>query len=176
MSVAVAPIVEGHGDVDAVGVLLRYMLPGCRVATPVRLPKSKMQIESELQKMAAIARSNIRTGEEGLLLLILDADSDCPAELGPKLLRTLTGRFSDVKCYVAVVKREFESWIAGGVLGVADPEQAGDPKGLVKTANNGVYRESVDQARFASRIDHDLLKQRSASFRRFSEYLSRFKE
>jgi len=173
MTWTIAPIVEGHGDVQAVPVLLRLLAPTVRVASPVRFPKTKLLIESELRRAVSIARSNISDPARGLVLLILDCDEDCPASLGPRLLQVMHSVASPASCFVVVVKREFESWIVGGhpLLDESNPEAAGMPKNLIATINGGQYKETVDQARFAAAIEPQRLFTRSQSFRRLFDRL-----
>ena len=166
----VAPIVEGHGDVQAVPVLLRKLNPEVRIAPPVRFPKSKLMLEADLARAVKIARANIDAPEFGLLLLLLDADEDCPAIEGPRLLQTMRSAAWNVPCFVAFAKREFESWIIGGNsrFGDLDPDAIGAAKARIVQVNGGRYKETVDQAALTSHIDIARLEQCSASFRRLA--------
>jgi len=173
----VAPIVEGHGDVAALRVLLGKIAPAIRVARPVRFPKSKLvKVETELVRAVRIAGANIRPGETGLILLLIDGDEDCPAKLAPELLASMNKGARDIHCLVVFAVREFESWIVGGHpdLDIADPEHAGKAKGRIEKINGGLYQQSVDQARLASRIEVDRLRPHSPSFRRFAERIENF--
>jgi len=184
----VVTIVEGHGDTESLPILLRLIDPSLRIPTPVRVPKSRLiragtglADAGVVARYARIALSNVRADELAdkrfLLLLLLDADDDCPATLGPSLLeamRSTTGHAAH--CFAAVAKREFESWIIGGHpdINEQDPDAAGSPKKRIAAINGGKYKESVDQPRFTSRIDLERLGDRSPSFRRLADRLRDF--
>lgn len=165
MSFVVAPIVEGHGDVAAVPVLLRRMAPSLLVARPVRFPRSQLVVEAHLCRAAAIANANI--GERGAILLVMDADEDCAASLGPELEARLADKFPGRTCRVVLVVREFEAWIVGGdpKYQVDDADSAGDMKGRIREAL-GLYKETADQPRLIAKSDIDRLTRVSRSFRR----------
>jgi hypothetical protein len=173
VSFTVAPIVEGHGDVAAIPLLIRGLAPAVQVARPVRFPKTRLVIATELARAVSIARANIRDAAAGLVLLVLDADEDCAAALGPELLKTMRAASGGVDCFVAIAVREFESWIVGGHpdIDVAEPEVAGKPKDRIARVNDGLYKETADQPRFTSAIDPARLRARCRSFRRLVERL-----
>src|SRR2546422_7828902 len=85
------PIVEGYGEVPAVPILLRRIvdafLPNTYaiVGTPIRIPRSKLVKEGELERAVQLAITKL-DGEPGVVVVIVDADDDCPAVLGPALL------------------------------------------------------------------------------------------
>lgn len=174
MTIEVAPIVEGHGDVQAVPILLRRIEPGLVVRAPVRVPKSKLVrpgsvVDADaVRRAASIAAANIADRFSGLLLFVLDADDDCAARLGPELTEATRSSGIQRRAAVVIACREFESWIVGGIqaFGVESPEAAGDPKGRIRAANGDRYSETVDQPRFASRIDVGVLSERAKSFAR----------
>lgn len=165
MSVVVAPIVEGYGDVAAVPVLLRRMEPTLDVKRPVRFPKSRLQMPEHLHRAALIAASNIIG--TGAVLLIMDADEECAATVGPSLQTQLEATLPNCLCRVVLPVREFEAWIVGGddIYGVHDPDSAGNLKGRLRQ-NHGVYSETVDQPSLIARADLEILANRSRSFRR----------
>ncbi len=129
--VALGLVVEGHGEVQALPVLLRRIArkvaPEAHVilAKPVRVPKGKLlRDEKELLRAArlaerkAAAAASDRTFQDipatvGILVLV-DADQDCPAEVGPVWRKRLEERFPDHPVAVVLAKREFESWFVAG--------------------------------------------------------------
>ncbi|CAG0990832.1 hypothetical protein PHYC_02287 [Phycisphaerales bacterium] len=172
MNFTIAPIVEGHGDVAALPVLIRKLLPGAAVARPVRFPRSRLTgTEGHLERAVRIAAANI--AERGLVLLVVDADESCAATLGPELLGRMRSGAGSLPCIVAIPVREFEAWIVGGIesYGVMDPD-SGDLKGRIKDSE-GQYLETVDQPRLSAAIDVELLYGRSRSFRHFADSLRR---
>ncbi|MCC7349574.1 MAG: hypothetical protein IT446_03315 [Phycisphaerales bacterium] len=175
MSFTVAPIVEGHGDVPAIRVLLNRMNPSFHVATPVRYPRSKLILPEHLSRAAQIAATNIRC--KGGLLLMLDADEDCAKTLGPKLQDRLEKCLPNVLCRVVLPVREFEAWIVGGNnrYVTIDPDSTGDLKGKIKSIH-GHYKETVDQPKLIAAADLELLRQRSRSFRHLQKIVNEFTE
>src|SRR5829696_9022736 len=85
----IVPVVEGQSEVLAFGELLRRLLYRLEVydvtvAQPFRVPRSRVVREGEVERavrMAVAARDGATA-----VLVVLDADDDCPARLGPSLL------------------------------------------------------------------------------------------
>lgn len=175
MSFVVAPIVEGHGDVQAVPLLIRRLHQGTTVGKPVRFPKNKLIIPEHLKRAADIAASNI-TGR-GAVLLVMDADEDCAAELGPQLEARLCRILPQHLCRVVLAVREFESWIVGGhsEFDVANPDDAGSLKARIR-ARFGIYKETVDQPRLIASSNLERLSTCSRSFCRFKKVLAEILE
>ncbi len=173
MTFDVAPIVEGHGDVAALPVLLRRMGPSLNIKRPVRFPKSRLLIDDHLRRAVEIAASNITA--RGAVLLVMDADESCAATLGPELEAKLNSIAPKHTSRVVLPVREFEAWIVGGDLSyeVGDPESCGDLKRRIRQ-HRGVYGESVDQPRLISSVDLTILEQRSRSFRRLRKVVDEF--
>jgi len=165
MSFVIAPIVEGHGDVVALPVLLRRIAPSLPVKRPVRFPKSKLLSSDDLERAARIAASNIP--EAGAILLVMDSDEECAASLRARLEEQLSRTSPNHLCRVVLAVHEFEAWIVGGDprYQVEHPDAAGDLKGRIRR-RFGVYSETADQARLVAGADLDLLGQRSRSFQR----------
>src|SRR5450759_85930 len=97
MKVWIACIVEGHGETSAVPILLRRMAVAIashielQIPHPIRLPKSKLLMPGELEKAVQLAAAKVAPA--GGLLILMDADDDCPATLAPALLaRAQTAR------------------------------------------------------------------------------------
>jgi hypothetical protein len=114
MSVHFACIVEGHGEVQAVPVLLRRLAStldpalSLQVAQPIRVTKSKLLRPRELERTVELAARKV--GSAGAIFILLDSDDDCPATLGPELLQRARAARGDVPIAVVLAKREFEAW------------------------------------------------------------------
>jgi len=87
----VVAIVEGAGEVAALPVLLRrltdWKTPGTYVdvATPIRVRRDRfLNREEEFARHMLLAAA--KCGDDGWILVVLDADDDCPAELAPAIL------------------------------------------------------------------------------------------
>ena len=89
----IVPVVEGQSEVRAVPVLLRRLLNERQrydviVARPVRVHRTSVVKEGEIERAVVLARRR-REGCHAVMVL-LDADDDCPAELGPELLNRIS--------------------------------------------------------------------------------------
>lgn len=128
--------------------------------------------EAGLEAVLPLAVAQME-GRAGAILIIVDADDDCPAELGPRLAATARSRVPNVPVEVVLANREFESWFLAalpslaGVAGLPptstvppDPESIRDAKGYLR---NLAGRYS-DQPRFAARIDLEMACANSPSF------------
>ena len=84
--VTIASIVEGHGDVFALPKLLHRLAKGFPMVD-LRTPKPPWRrSRGSLVAAGGIEReveSNSWVGPSGGVLVLLDADDDCPAELAP---------------------------------------------------------------------------------------------
>ena len=88
-SPVLVPIIEGHSEVQSVPVLLRRLLAErkryeVKVVRPVRVGRYKVVRPGELERACELARR--RPEGCNAILLLLDADDDCPKELAPDLL------------------------------------------------------------------------------------------
>lgn len=164
-----AVIVEGEGDVAAMPVLLRrittsHSIWGIEVLPPMRLPRGKMVKEPELRRHVELAAR--RTGPEDAILVVLDADKDCPAELGPRLHGWAAGQRADRRVAVVVIPCEFEAWLLAGAIGLAGrrglpadlqpparPEHIRDAKGWLAERMARGYHETRDQEPFTASFD-----------------------
>jgi len=165
-------IVEGHGETSAVPILIRRILgeqrPGLvvQVPPPLRLSRGKITKPSELSR--AVELMARKAGEGSPILIFIDADDDCPAELGPQLLAVARSSRSDREIGVVVAQREFEAWYLAsasslrGIGGLPDDldappnhDQIRDAKGWLAQRMPSGYAPTVDQPKFAARFSLD---------------------
>lgn len=125
----VAPIVEGHGEVESVRALVGRIwreIGGdyVEVLAPVREKKDRLvdkrngRIKAEnLERSLVLAWEKLinppRPTDPTLVLILLDADDHCPATIGPGFIaeaRRLLPAEADVACVLANV--EYETWFA----------------------------------------------------------------
>ena len=189
----VVPIVEGHGEVDAVRILLQRIWTEIvhgdyvDVLSPIRHPKSKLTQEQGLDRAVKLASAKLSQqrpeGIPSLILVLLDADNDCPAELGPLLReRARSSTHLDVECVIA--NTEYETWFAraarspeeflelGDMPTPIDPEKQRSGKGWIKQRFRAAkYSETVDQARLTARMDLEEYQSRCPSCRRLCDKL-----
>lgn len=179
------PIVEGYSEVQSVPVLLRRLLAEwsryeVTVVKPVRVSRYKVVRPGELERACELARRRPRGCDA--ILLVLDADDDCPKELAPALLERARRAHADIPSAVVLAKSEFEAWFLGsleslrGVRGLAEtavsPEMAEDirdAKGYLSHQMTGgrTYVEVDDQPALANRFDLQSARQRCPSFDKF---------
>ena len=184
----VVPIVEGHGEVQAIRTLLWRTwteLLGAEyveVLQPVRQPRSKLVKESELQRAVKLGLlklgSSASTTDRKMVLVLIDADEDGPCVLGPKLLdwARQVHPDADVACVLANV--EYETWFVAaaeslrGLLDLPsderipeDPEALRLGKAWIERRFRGTkYSETVDQPRLTAQMDLSRCRSRSPSF------------
>jgi hypothetical protein len=176
-------IVEGHGEVKAVPLLLRRLGQQCdpslylNIPQPFRAGRYKLVKPGELERAVEIVARRLETRRA--ILILIDAEDDCPKELAPQLCARAERTRSDVPVGVVLAKREFEAWFLaaieslGGRRGLADalapvedPEAIRDVKRLLTRNMQGsrAYSETVDQPALAALFDLQLARERSDSF------------
>jgi len=142
MTLYVAPIVEGRTEVRSVERMLQRawveLLQGperLQVLQPTRgnrdalIDTNRDDLANKLgQGHAKLSQQLVRdSAGRGLLLLLLDAEGDCPKELAPALLqaaRQAQGN-ADIACVLA--KHMLENWIVGGASTLAGVNGLPDP-------------------------------------------------
>jgi hypothetical protein len=179
------PIVEGHAEVEAVPVLIRRLLAEfgryeVRIARPVRVKRYKVVRPGELERAFELARR--RTEGCDAILLLLDADDDCPKEVVPGLMERARDAVAGLPVAVVLAKSEFEAWFVGsleslrGVRCVTEtaispesPEDIRDAKGYLsrQMTPGRRYVEVDDQPALAESFDLALTRQRCPSFDKF---------
>lgn len=181
----IAAIVEGHGEVAALPILLRrlseWITPEVHVnvPTPIRVHRNRfLNRDVEFSRMLALAAG--KCGDDGWILILLDADDDCPVELGSRILARAKDCVPHRRISVVLPNREYEAWfIASAVsldgfrgfsidqLGVVNAEVPRDAKGWIGRQMNGrSYSETTDQVAFSARMNLQQASVGSRSFRK----------
>lgn len=135
-----ATIVEGHGEVEAVPFLIERILlaraPNAAIDVlrkPHRVPRGKM-LTGELARAIDLQARRVRP--DGAILVLLDSDDDCAAQLGPRLQETAQAAAQDLRVGVVLAVHEYESWLVASELDLAtiglQPEALADPNGWLK--------------------------------------------
>jgi hypothetical protein len=171
--VAIVPIVEGHAEIGSIPILLRR-LGITEVARPFRVKRNKIVKAGELERAVAQA---VRDRENAsAVLVILDADDDCPAVLGPLLHARCTAS-THLPSSVVLAKRELEAWFLGGIeslrgkRGISpdatwdrDPEEPRGAKQRVEEMMLGrSYLDTDDQPALMARLDISAARARCPS-------------
>ena len=154
MNVVIACIVEGHGDVEAVPIVVRRIAEKIdptivvNIPRPIRVSRTKIVEVAELDRAIELA---VRTIDHaGGILIIQDSDDDCPAALGPKLHDMAVRIRCDVPIGVVLAKFEFESWF------LAAAESIGGRRGLPNTLSSPCAPETIRGAKewLSHRMEH----------------------
>ncbi|MFT4050400.1 MAG: DUF4276 family protein [Solirubrobacterales bacterium] len=193
--IRIASIVEGHGEVEAVPILVRRLVthfdPSCTAdwIRPHRCPRSQLVADVSEMRDKAVARAIYDADSSGAVLVVLDSDDDCPVELSKAVAAKIEPACAarGVGFGIVVANREFEAWFLSapnsirGVRGIpedaefpSEPESVrGAKERLGKLMESGNYSPTVDQPRFSSAIDIEEARLSSRSFRRLCTEMER---
>lgn len=181
----VASIVEGDGEVAALPVLLRrlagWRCPGhdVEVLTPIRVYKDRfLNRPEEFSRHLQLAAA--KCGDAGWILVLFDADDDCPAHKGAAVLTQARSIIPHRRIAVVLANREYEAWFIAAAESLdgcrgfqsrdldagADPEAPRNAKGWMRERMPGGYGETTDQPAFTRRFDLAKAHGRSRSFRK----------
>lgn len=180
----VASIVEGDGEVDALPVLLRrigdWLSPGMGMALsrPIRVRRDRfLNRDTEFRRNLLLAAE--KCGDSGWILILLDADDDCPSELGANILQRARKIAPHRRISVVLANREYEAWFLAaadslhGKRGFSfdhpqnfDAERPRDAKGWMSSRMSTGYYPKTDQPAFSAMMDLQQARQNSRSFRK----------
>lgn len=181
----VVPIVEGDSEVVAFPILLRRLTAWLRpevwveIPYPIRVKRDRfLQKPEELRRCLLLARN--KAGNDGAVLVLLDADDDCPADLARTIRTRVQDTIGSFPAAVVLANREYEAWFLAaasslhGVRGFSfigpdpiDPELPRDAKGWISGRMAGKpYREVADQPALTAAMDLGQARDRSRSFRK----------
>jgi hypothetical protein len=175
------PIIEGQSEERSIGVLLRRMLAelgiyDIAIARPFRVKRNRVVRPGELERALTQAIRS-RSGATAVLVL-LDADDDCPATLARELLERGLGATA-LPVSVVLPKAEIEAWILAAIESVrghrgirddaaspADPESVRNAKRALSNLMVGTrgYVATDDQAALLNALDLSLAARRAPSF------------
>jgi len=177
------PVVEGYGEVEAVRVLLPRVLDHLGeqhvpIGPPIRHPRSKLVTKEGIEKVVGIAKRRPRCGA---VLIIFDADDDCPRTLGPQLRLWAEQAAGSTVVGLILARSEYESWFLASIESirgkrgvsptapvVPDPESIRDAKGWLSRQMPALhpYKETTDQPALSAEINIKSALSRSRSFRK----------
>ena len=181
----IAAIVEGEGEVKALPVLLRrlreWRTPAIfpQVLVPIRVRRDRfLNRDDEFRKYLLLAAA--KCGEDGWILVLLDADDDCPAELAAVISDRAQSLVAHRRISVVLANREYETWFIAAAqslhgqrgfnfdpANVIDAETPRNAKGWIGACMvAGNYREITDQPAFSAHMDLGQAFDRSRSFRK----------
>jgi hypothetical protein len=183
----IAPVVEGHGEDNAIRILLwrvwTEVLGGeyVEVLQPIRGKRFKIVKTSELERALDLAVLKLREDDSddlSMVLVLLDAEDDLPCVLGPDLLSRAQKVRSDMDISCVIANVEYETWFVAAAQSLSsflalpkdealplDPEKLGQGKGWIqRRIRRPKYSETVDQPAMTKAMDLGLCRQRSPSF------------
>lgn len=193
---SIYPIVEGHGEVAAVPILLRrfayevFETYEFEVLVPHRLPKNQMATASHLENAVTLARRKLDQCEgRHAILIVRDADDDCPGQDAPALLTRAERVAEPIPVSVVFAKREYESWLLAaiqslqGQRGIANDATAPINPELIRGAKEhleqycmiagATYSPTIDQPALTSRFSFEEARQACPSFNKLWRDLER---
>jgi hypothetical protein len=112
------PIVEGHGEVHAVPVLLRRLRDLAQaypleVNAPIRRHYCDFFEEQQVGKAVRIA---LKQDCDAILLMVDgDRDHDCPQHQAPQILDWAQAAAAGKPCAVVMAYREYEAWFLASI-------------------------------------------------------------
>jgi hypothetical protein len=186
----IQPIVEGHGEVQAVPVLLRRFQAHLReykfqIAHPIRRTRSQLIGEEQVRRSVRLAMG---TPQCAGILIVLDSDDDCPATVGPAIQQWAQAEAGEILCQVVLATREYEAWFIAGIESLRSlrgiksdatshpsPEAVRDCKGALEEtmALGNSYSPTVDQAFFTAHLDLGAAHRKCRSFRHMAAAFAR---
>jgi hypothetical protein len=188
----VFPIVEGHGEVESIRILVTRIWTELLhqdyvvVARPLRIPRSKITKSAEIRRAVELGRRKLQSEltDRRLVLVLFDADNDLPCKIAPEVRLLLP----DPGIYVSIVvaNLEYETWFVGAAESLSDfidvpahvpdaPETERCRKGRIEQrTKSGRYSETIDQPRFTARMDLIACRRRCPSFDKLCRELSAY--
>lgn len=185
----VVPIVEGHGEVPSVRILLQRiwyeLLQGefIEVLQPIRQPRDRLTSNKEgaLEKALNLAAGKLRARsglqQPTLILILLDANTDVPCALAPSLLQTANDCRADQDIACVLPNVEYETWFVAAAASLGEhldlskdralpetPEDLRLGKAWIQQRFKGRYSETVDQPKLTARMDLYGCRTQSPSF------------
>lgn len=150
------------------------------VCHPIRVHRDKfLHREEEFQRHLLFAAA--KCGEAGWVMILLDADDDCPAMLSANILARARAVLPHRPVSVILANREYEAWFIGAAASLngersfevteadlaIDAETPRNAKGWLRDRmGSRVYGETTDQPAFSARMDLQQAFNRCRSFRK----------
>lgn len=172
MPFRIVPIVEGHGEVQAVPGLFRRLIAEFNPAVAITVVPPIRQNRGTLTKAGGIERAvelaTISVEGEGVIFILLDSEGEAPCQLAPVLLARARSARQDQRISLVLAHQEFEAWFLAaasslkGQRGLREdiedhpsPESVRGCKEWLETwmPQTTRYSETVDQPAFSALFD-----------------------
>jgi len=181
----VSTIVEGHGEVEALPILLRrvceWKTPGiyAEFPMPIRVHRDRfLNRDEEFRRHLLLASS--KSSDNGWVLILLDADNDCPVVKSTEILQRAQEVLPHKAVSVVLANREYEAWFIAAAASlhgqrgfnynsaqVVDAEVPRNAKGWLAERMGGKgYGEVIDQPAFTAKMNLHQAFEGSRSFRK----------
>ncbi|MBI4564021.1 MAG: DUF4276 family protein [Planctomycetes bacterium] len=159
--------------------------PNVQIPPPIRVPKSKLLKEGEIERAVELVAR--KTGPDAGILILMDSDDDCAAQLGQRLRNRVIQARSDRRIAVVLAKREYETWflaaaeslrsqrgLAADLTMPANPEDIrGAKEWLTRHMNEGrIYGETLDQPALTGVFDLQSARRSDSFDKCFREIVS----
>ena len=188
----IVAVVEGVGDAAALPELLdkilrekhgRYDVSVAHGKTRVVTANSRQKLEKNLDKFLRYAQ---KKPDCAAILVLVDADVDCPVELATKLSQRRDQIGTNCPVQIVCARRAYETWflasldtikgrhgIPNTVTLSTDAEDVPDPKRWLtdQMPSGQAYKETTHQPSLSRAIDLDMAHRNSRSFRRLCHAL-----
>lgn len=196
----ILPIVEGHGEVQAIRFLLQRIWTEvveenfANVLQPIRRPKSQLVPDRDLPNALELASRKLRqvrqpgVDRRQLILLLIDADEELACEVAPKMVSFAAQHVADMPFSCVLANPEYETWFVGASESLEqflrlpstlpdEPETKRLGKGWIQSRWNasGSYSETLDQPRLSAKMDLALCRRRCPSFDKLCREMERFR-
>jgi len=165
----IQPIVEGHGEVDAVPVLIRRLaaamdVHALQIGRPIRRPRSRLMTREGIEQAGNLARA--RPGCHALLF-IFDADDACPKQLAPTLDEWVRELSQPLHARLIMANKEYEAWLLPPEW-EGEREKVRDAKGRLERTVSPTFRydERTDQPAMTQTVDLAFAYEKCRSFRK----------
>ena len=177
-------VVEGDGEVSALPILIRRIAQRINpdvyveVPRPVRVKRNRVGGQfPDLERGIGLAARQIET--PGAILILLDAEEDCPAALGPELLLRVQTLSTNLAIGAVLANHEYENWFIAAAESLrgkrnlpadlnapSDPEAIRDAKHWLRNQmpRNRKYTETADQPALTALFNLDVARAGSPSF------------
>ncbi len=165
-------IVEGHGEVNAVPILIRRIVAHyapdvyAHAGQAIRVKRTGLLQPGGVERTIELAAR--QTSPTDGILILLDADDDCPRQIAEQLLARAKAARPDRVLSVVAANREYEAWflaaarslrgkrgLADDLQPPADPEAIRDAKGWLasRTTQGFSYKPTIDQPALTNIFD-----------------------
>ena len=177
----IQPIVEGHGEVEAVQKLINKInsilnVNGVFVNREERVPRGKLGLEIAFKKALRRASSKLPDA----IIVIFDLDDDCARVIIPQQIQWSIEEIGHIPVAICAARKEFEAWFLAGIeslrseAGIAaqsvlqrDPEIISNAKSeLIRLQSGRPYNPPEDQKRYVSQLDLYEVFRSASSFRK----------